>query len=44
MNEDKWGKKEANDIVGSKYIEGIANKDNLKGWTDYAKGNSFSGQ
>jgi hypothetical protein len=41
QNEDKWGKKEAEDIVEAKYISGLAKKGNLDRWSDYASRNSY---
>src|SRR6516164_5196958 len=40
QNEDKCGKKEAEDIVDAKYISGLAKKGNLDKWADYASRNS----
>jgi hypothetical protein len=41
QNEDKWGQKEADTIVNSKYISGLAKKGNLDKWSDYASRNSY---
>ena len=39
--EDYWRKKEANTIVKSRYISGLAKESNLDKWANYAKRNSF---
>jgi hypothetical protein len=41
QNEDKWGQKEAETIVNSKYISGLAKKGNLDKWADYSSRNSY---
>src|SRR5262245_12730566 len=39
--EDYWHKKEANIIVKSRYISGLAKESNLDKWANYANRNSF---
>src|SRR5262245_52907560 len=39
--EDYWRKKEANTIVKSRYISGLAKESNLDKWANCAKRNSF---